>query len=266
MAGYLLSVCVQWSDPGHGGHRRGGLILGDHKHSSGEHRKKRSNSSLHVTLLLLHFLLLLLLLLLLHLLLHFLLLPSLSQFLSYSSKVTHMRGHSGPVNCLVACKPYSIVVSGSADGTCIIWDSNRWITSPPHLLPSTAFLLFQPSSSFSIFPLLSHILLLLLSPPPLSSRLLYINSLAPHKGPVTCLAISPTLGDIATVCTTSKSSRRRGGGGGERLSGSFEGRRKESCKLTCLGYIDYSSLSPSPLPSLPPVPPSLSQLVTLSTT
>uniref|UniRef100_A0A1X7VEE8 Uncharacterized protein n=2 Tax=Amphimedon queenslandica TaxID=400682 RepID=A0A1X7VEE8_AMPQE len=44
---------------------------------------------------------------------------------SYAGGVTHLRGHTGPVNSLVSCKPYSIVVSGSSDCTCIIWDTNR---------------------------------------------------------------------------------------------------------------------------------------------
>ena len=50
---------------------------------------------------------------------------ALSQHLAYSGKVHHLRGHEGPITCLVACKPYSIVVSGSTDCTCIIWDINR---------------------------------------------------------------------------------------------------------------------------------------------
>lgn len=33
-------------------------------------------------------------------------------------------------------------------------------------------------------------------------RLCYVNSLPEHDGPVSVLATSPTLGDIATVCTT----------------------------------------------------------------
>lgn len=50
------------------------------------------------------------------------------QILSYTGEVTHLRGHTGPVNSLVSCKPYSIVVSGSADCTCIIWDTNRLVS------------------------------------------------------------------------------------------------------------------------------------------
>lgn len=86
------------------------------------------------------------------------------QPLAYSGKVHHLRGHDGSVTCLVACKPYSIVVSGSTDGTCIIWDTNR---------------------------------------------LCYVNSLMNHEGPINCLAISPTLGDIATVCLTRRESQNR---------------------------------------------------------
>ena len=39
---------------------------------------------------------------------------------------THMlRGHSGSVSCVAACRAWSIIVSGSEDGTAIIWDLNR---------------------------------------------------------------------------------------------------------------------------------------------
>ena len=46
--------------------------------------------------------------------------------LSYRGSVRHLRGHDGPISCLAACKPYSIVVTGSADKTAIIWDTNRY--------------------------------------------------------------------------------------------------------------------------------------------
>ena len=48
-----------------------------------------------------------------------------AQGLSYAGKAVHLRGHDGPINCMVACKPFSIVVTGSADRTCILWDTNR---------------------------------------------------------------------------------------------------------------------------------------------
>ncbi|XP_078787658.1 lysosomal-trafficking regulator isoform X5 [Oryzias latipes] len=37
----------------------------------------------------------------------------------------HLYGHTGEVTNLVVCKPYSILISVSCDGTCIIWDLNR---------------------------------------------------------------------------------------------------------------------------------------------
>ncbi|KAF6725608.1 Lysosomal-trafficking regulator [Oryzias melastigma] len=37
----------------------------------------------------------------------------------------HLYGHTGQVTNLVVCKPYSILISVSCDGTCIIWDLNR---------------------------------------------------------------------------------------------------------------------------------------------
>ena len=50
-----------------------------------------------------------------------------AQSLKYSGSVRHLRGHGGPINCLAACKPYSIVVTGSSDKTAIIWDTNRCV-------------------------------------------------------------------------------------------------------------------------------------------
>ncbi|TDL19109.1 beach-domain-containing protein [Rickenella mellea] len=39
---------------------------------------------------------------------------------------THiMHGHTRPVVCISACRPWSIIVSGSEDGTAAIWDLNR---------------------------------------------------------------------------------------------------------------------------------------------
>ena len=47
------------------------------------------------------------------------------QSLDYLGEVVHLRGHDGSVNCLAACKPFSIIVTGSVDKTAIIWDTNR---------------------------------------------------------------------------------------------------------------------------------------------
>ena len=49
------------------------------------------------------------------------------QQLAFSGGVTHLRGHEGQITCLAACRPYSIVVTGSVDKTCIIWDTNRFV-------------------------------------------------------------------------------------------------------------------------------------------
>ncbi|XP_034753584.1 lysosomal-trafficking regulator isoform X3 [Etheostoma cragini] len=38
---------------------------------------------------------------------------------------THLYGHTGEVTSLFVCKPYSILISVSRDGTCILWDLNR---------------------------------------------------------------------------------------------------------------------------------------------
>uniref|UniRef100_A0A672J8P1 Lysosomal trafficking regulator n=1 Tax=Salarias fasciatus TaxID=181472 RepID=A0A672J8P1_SALFA len=37
----------------------------------------------------------------------------------------HLYGHTGEVTGLFVCKPYSILISVSDDGTCILWDLNR---------------------------------------------------------------------------------------------------------------------------------------------
>ncbi|KAK3092886.1 hypothetical protein FSP39_008387 [Pinctada imbricata] len=65
-----------------------------------------------------------------------------------------LHGHDAQINCIEVCKQYSIVVSGSEDNTCIIWDLNR---------------------------------------------LCLVNSILSHKSGVKAVAVSPTLGDIASV-------------------------------------------------------------------
>ncbi|XP_048259527.1 lysosomal-trafficking regulator-like isoform X2 [Haliotis rufescens] len=67
---------------------------------------------------------------------------------------TALYGHTGPVNVLYVCKSYSVLVSGSEDGTCIIWDLNR---------------------------------------------LSYVRSISSHNASVKTLAVSDTMGDIASV-------------------------------------------------------------------
>jgi len=46
--------------------------------------------------------------------------------LVYTGEVTHLRGHSDTVISMAACKPFSIIVTGSKDKTAIIWDTNRY--------------------------------------------------------------------------------------------------------------------------------------------
>jgi hypothetical protein len=46
-------------------------------------------------------------------------------YVRYLGEVVHLRGHEGPISCLSVCRPFSIAVSGSVDGTAIIWDTNR---------------------------------------------------------------------------------------------------------------------------------------------
>lgn len=41
-------------------------------------------------------------------------------------KQTHiLRAHSGGILCVAACRAWSVVISGSEDGTAAIWDLNR---------------------------------------------------------------------------------------------------------------------------------------------
>lgn len=39
----------------------------------------------------------------------------------------HLYGHTDEVTGLFVCKPYSILISVSQDGTGIIWDLNRFV-------------------------------------------------------------------------------------------------------------------------------------------
>ncbi|XP_006872071.1 PREDICTED: lysosomal-trafficking regulator [Chrysochloris asiatica] len=38
---------------------------------------------------------------------------------------THLYGHTEEITSLLVCKPYSVLISVSRDGTCILWDLNR---------------------------------------------------------------------------------------------------------------------------------------------
>lgn len=40
----------------------------------------------------------------------------------------HLYGHTAEVSSLFVCKPYSILISASRDGTCVLWDLNRCVT------------------------------------------------------------------------------------------------------------------------------------------
>lgn len=47
---------------------------------------------------------------------------------SVSLSLSHiMRGHTGEVLCVAASRPWSLAVSGSVDGTAIIWDLNKGV-------------------------------------------------------------------------------------------------------------------------------------------
>ena len=38
----------------------------------------------------------------------------------------NLLGHSDAITCICACRPYSIVVTGSKDSLAIVWDLNRY--------------------------------------------------------------------------------------------------------------------------------------------
>lgn len=42
-----------------------------------------------------------------------------------SGRKIRLQGHQASIICLEICSAFSIVVSGSEDGTAIIWDLNR---------------------------------------------------------------------------------------------------------------------------------------------
>lgn len=102
----------------------------------------------------------------------------------------HLYGHTGEVTSLFVCKPYSILISVSKDGTCILWDLNRWVCVR---LKDNMSVFFLPEKLGSTAALCLF-------------RLCYVQSLTGHKSPVTAVSASETTGDIATVCD---SGRRR---------------------------------------------------------
>eukprot|EP00002_Diphylleia_rotans_P011722 TRINITY_DN2309_c0_g1_i1.p1 TRINITY_DN2309_c0_g1~~TRINITY_DN2309_c0_g1_i1.p1 ORF type:complete len:3326 (+),score=660.44 TRINITY_DN2309_c0_g1_i1:133-10110(+) len=70
---------------------------------------------------------------------------------------THLNGHASSITCIAAAQDFNILVTGSNDRTCILWDL---------------------------------------------SQLRYLRSLEGHAGPVNCVSISPTTGDIVTADTS----------------------------------------------------------------
>lgn len=57
----------------------------------------------------------------------------------------HLYGHTGEVTSLFVCKPYSVLISVSKDGTCILWDLNRWVEPRP---PRPSHQPFEPVHRF----------------------------------------------------------------------------------------------------------------------
>lgn len=105
----------------------------------------------------------------------------------------HLYGHTGEVTSLFVCKPYSILISVSKDGTCILWDLNR-LVCVCYIFYVFLCVMRNLKWKFSTqhFRGLSAALCLF--------RLCYVQSLTGHKSPVTAVSASETTGDIATVC------------------------------------------------------------------
>ena len=83
-----------------------------------------------------------------------------------------LSGHSGGITCLVVCPAFSVLVSGSEDGTFVVWDLNH-LTYTRSVSPGGRG---QASEEFKA------------------------GQESPH--PVTTLAISETMGEIASVVQT----------------------------------------------------------------
>lgn len=101
----------------------------------------------------------------------------------------HLYGHTGEVTSLFVCKPYSILISVSNDGTCILWDLNRSVCVKGFYV---LFFLKKKKLHYAVF-----VWFLSTS---VFSRLCYVQSLTGHKSPVMAVSASETTGDIATVC------------------------------------------------------------------
>ena len=52
-------------------------------------------------------------------------------------------GHTGEVTSLFVCKPYSLLISVSRDGTCILWDLNRCVCRQGHNYRALMLALFS---------------------------------------------------------------------------------------------------------------------------
>ena len=76
------------------------------------------------------------------------------------SRVATLSGHSKAVATIAMSISFSVILSGSTDGTVVIWDLNQYS---------------------------------------------YVRSLAVHEGPITCLSVSDSTGDIASVCRCRRS-------------------------------------------------------------
>ena len=48
--------------------------------------------------------------------------------LEFHSEPVTLLGHDGPIQSIYICRNFSVVVTGSQDGTAIIWDLNKLVS------------------------------------------------------------------------------------------------------------------------------------------
>lgn len=102
------------------------------------------------------------------------------------SLVQKLYGHTEAVTCLASSASYGIIVSGSRDKACILWDLNRLV------------FIRQLGISFSMHSFACIFL-------PLINMLHFVvggGSQLVHTGPIAAIAINDLTGDIATCCST----------------------------------------------------------------
>ncbi|KAL8559615.1 hypothetical protein ACOMHN_008326 [Nucella lapillus] len=125
-------------------------------------------------------------------------------------------GHQGSITVLQVCKAFGVVVSASHDMTAIIWDLNSMC------VPQVCKVLWSTPVMIDMTAVIWDL-----------NRLSYVRTVARHKSTVTVVAVSSTLGDVATVS-------HHGVNGSElqvsTINGGGVGRYRCEALITCLAY------------------------------